>query len=69
MKKLSVNFKSGQKINVDIVVISTGIRPNHKIAENAGIKVYYEGRGIVKSQSVRPGTPFSQASTIKLILS
>ena len=46
-----------------------GLKDALYLLENAGIKVYYEGYGIVKSQSVRPGTPFSQASTIKLILS
>ncbi len=46
-----------------------GLKDALYLLENAGIKVYYEGHGIVKSQSVRPGTPFSQASTIKLILS
>ena len=46
-----------------------GLKDALYLLENAGIKVYYEGVGIVKSQSVSPGTPFKNASTIKLILS
>ena len=46
-----------------------GLKDALYLLENAGIRVYYEGTGVVKSQSVNPGTPFSQASTIKLILS
>ena len=46
-----------------------GLKDALYLLENAGIKVYYEGAGIVKSQSVSPGTPFKNASTIKLILS
>lgn len=46
-----------------------GLKDALYLLENAGIRVYYEGTGVVKSQSVNPGTPFTQASTIKLILS
>ena len=46
-----------------------GLKDALYLLENAGVKVYYEGTGVVKSQSVMPGTPFSSASTIKLILS
>jgi cell division protein FtsI (penicillin-binding protein 3) len=46
-----------------------GLKDALYLLENAGIRVYYEGSGIVKSQSVTPGTPFEKASTIKLILS
>lgn len=46
-----------------------GLKDALYLLENAGIRVNYEGTGVVKSQSVPPGTPFSRASTIKLILS
>ena len=46
-----------------------GLKDALYLLENAGIKVNYEGTGVVKHQSVPPGTPFTRASTIKLILS
>lgn len=46
-----------------------GLKDALYLLENAGIRVYYEGTGSVKTQSVLPGTPFTDASTIKLILS
>lgn len=46
-----------------------GLKDALYLLENAGIKVNYEGTGVVKHQSVSPGTPFTRASTIKLILS
>lgn len=46
-----------------------GLKDALYLLENAGVKVYYEGTGVVKSQSVIPGTPLSSTSSIKLILS
>lgn len=46
-----------------------GLKDALYLLENAGIKVNYEGTGVVKHQSVPPGTPFTRASTIKLKLS
>jgi cell division protein FtsI (penicillin-binding protein 3) len=38
------------------------------ILENKGIRVNYSGRGIVKSQSLNPGTPLQSNAIIKLEL-
>ena len=46
-----------------------GLKDALYLLENAGIKVSYEGTGVVNHQSVPPGTPFTRASTIKLRLS
>ena len=46
-----------------------GLKDALYLLENAGVKVYYEGSGVVKQQNIRPGTPFTETTTIKLILS
>ncbi len=46
-----------------------GLKDALYLLENAGVRVYYEGNGVVKSQSVRPGSSLTPQSTIKLILS
>jgi len=38
------------------------------ILENKGIRVNYSGRGIVKSESLNPGTPLQSNMIIKLEL-
>ena len=46
-----------------------GLKDALYLLENAGVRVYYEGSGVVKQQNIRPGTPFTETTTIKLILS
>ena len=46
-----------------------GLKDALYLLENAGLKVTYEGTGVVKSQNVLPGTSLKSITTIKLILS
>ncbi|MEC1262079.1 FAD-dependent oxidoreductase [Bacillus swezeyi] len=46
----SVTTKSGQSIQSDIVILATGVRPNTKLAEKAGIKLGSTGAVAVNSK-------------------
>ncbi len=47
-----------------------GLRDALYLLENAGLKVDYQGMGMVKSQSIAPGTPLrTELTTIQLKLS
>ena len=49
-----VELRSGRTIDCDTMVISAGIRPNHKLALNAGISV---GRGIRVNDQMQTSDP------------
>tara|TARA_B110000444_G_scaffold261283_1_gene312324 strand:+ start:6443 stop:8575 length:2133 start_codon:yes stop_codon:yes gene_type:complete len=50
-------------------VMGMGLKDALYLLENAGIKVEYIGTGFVREQTIAPGTPFEQASSIILVLS
>jgi len=50
-------------------VMGMGLKDALYLLENAGIKVEYIGTGFVREQTIAPGTPFEQASSITLVLS
>ena len=50
-------------------VIGMGLKDALYLLENAGIKVEYKGTGFVREQTIAPGTPFKQDSSIILVLS
>lgn len=50
-------------------VMGMGLKDALYLLENAGIKVEYIGTGYVREQTIAPGTPFEQDSSIILVLS
>lgn len=50
-------------------VVGMGLRDALYLLENAGLKVRFTGRGVVRSQSVRPGTRINPGSEIYIQLS
>jgi cell division protein FtsI (penicillin-binding protein 3) len=46
-----------------------GLRDALYLLENAGVKVLYKGTGIVKTQSIAPGTRLNNINTISIELS
>jgi len=50
-------------------VVGMGLKDAIYIMENAGLSVRFSGRGIVRSQSLRPGTRIQEGSVVYLTLS
>lgn len=53
---ITVNLKSGIGIDVDFVILSIGVRPNSRIAEDAGLKINQRG-GIITDEYLRTEDP------------
>ena len=49
---ITVKLKSGKNISADMVILSIGVRPNSKLARNAGLKLNARG-GIIVDASMR----------------
>ncbi len=48
----TVKLKSGREINTELVIMSVGVRPNSKLAKDAGLELNARG-GIVTDESMR----------------
>jgi cell division protein FtsI (penicillin-binding protein 3) len=66
----SVTISSKTFVNKAIPdVRGMGLRDALYLLENAGVKVLYKGTGIVKTQSITPGTRLNNMNTIRIELS
>ena len=55
-KTVTVRLKSGRTVTADLVILSIGVRPNSKLAKDAGLELNARG-GIVTDQFLRTSDP------------
>jgi cell division protein FtsI (penicillin-binding protein 3) len=62
---------SGREMIPNLVpnVVGMGLKDALYVLENAGLKVRFAGRGVVRSQSMRPGTRINEGNIIFIQLS
>ena len=53
---VTVRLKSGRTVTADLVILSIGVRPNSKLAKDAGLELNARG-GIVTDQFLRTSDP------------
>ena len=51
---ITSNFKNGEAVGCDILVVAVGVRPNVRLAESAGISI---NKGIVTNENMQTSNP------------
>lgn len=54
--KIKIELKNGKKVNADLVILAIGVRPNSKLAKEAGLKLNERG-GIIVDEHMRTEDP------------